>query len=353
MSRIADGHAPTTSADDDLLPSGPTFALGNDIVDPAHQGFTIVHNYALYFWRPYLGNTAFALWVLLVSFAFGDDGIAYPSISRLARILSNSDNSRAIITGRRKERESRGYAGALALLRHERLVQTIARGHGPNVRYVFRVLKQLPLLRPEQVARLSPRLQEDHANWLDRYGIAYEDYYDAFAPVDAARGSTSAEGQAAAPPAPRARWGQGRPGTAAPRTPPAAPRASAPRTPAAAPGADRAAPGNGGAAPRPTGDAPDETNNTSSISLYQYWWEEALIVFRKQVGDLMVDAYLGKLQPIGLKDGIFYLRAPKDSLAKEIPNRFAGCLRLMVGISLGEVQEVRVIGPEGKDPCNC
>ena len=57
--------------DADLLEAGPVFELDGVEFDPAQQGYTQVHNYALYFWRPYLGNTAFALWELLLSFCSG------------------------------------------------------------------------------------------------------------------------------------------------------------------------------------------------------------------------------------------------------------------------------------------
>jgi len=59
--------------------------------DPARTGFTVVHNYAHYFWRPYLGNAAFSLWELLVSFCYGNKDTAFPSLSHLARMLTNSD----------------------------------------------------------------------------------------------------------------------------------------------------------------------------------------------------------------------------------------------------------------------
>jgi hypothetical protein len=145
-----------------LLAEEVSFVVGGVEANPAQHGYTAVYNYASYFWRPYLGSSAFALWELLLSFCYGDNNTVYPSIARLARMLTNSDRSRAVVTGRRKAGKvsrtaqvSRGN-GALDVLRRERLVQVLRKGDGPISSYTFRVCKMLPVLRPEQVARLSP-----------------------------------------------------------------------------------------------------------------------------------------------------------------------------------------------------
>ncbi len=214
-----------STSDPELLDPGPTFDVSGEELDPAQRGYTLVHNYAHYFWRPYLGNTAFALWELLMSFCYGDHDTAFPSISRLARMLTNSDHCRAVVTGRpsprpsppktrgegaapplpiisgplasRSEAETRervGVRGALSVLRRERLVQVMQRGQGPTLHYTFRVLKSLPLLSPEQVQQLCPGLQRDHAAWLERYGIDAPTYLSAYASEDdiAAHGFQSA-----------------------------------------------------------------------------------------------------------------------------------------------------------------
>jgi hypothetical protein len=201
-----------STSDPELLESGPTFDVSGEELDPAQRGFTLVHNYAHYFWRPYLGNTAFALWELLLSFCYGERDTAFPSISRLARMLTNSDHCRAVVTGRpapipspgpppRKDGESSGIRGALAMLRHERVAQVMQRGQGPTLHYTFRVLKSLPLLSPEQVQRLSPGLQRDHGAWLERYGIdgpTYRSAYDQELPADDGGAPESPNGAPAA-----------------------------------------------------------------------------------------------------------------------------------------------------------
>jgi len=158
--------------------------------DPAglSKGFVMVPHYAQYFWRPYLGLAAFALWEMLLSFCYGTKDTAWPSVSRLSRMLTNSDNSRHVVRGRvrRDHGRERFVPGALQVLERERLVivlvvngnRVVEGNRGTtgrcgvqvsyNATYAFRVRKSLPLLRPEQVARLSPSLQRDHARFLAR-----------------------------------------------------------------------------------------------------------------------------------------------------------------------------------------
>ena len=153
---MGDGQAELTTVSEQTLSPAAAAAA-------SRRGYTITYNYALYFWRPYLGNVAFSLWQLLVSFCHDGHEECYPSLSRLARILSNSDASRALISGRGGRRP---YPGALQRLCDEGLVQVLHLSLRGSNRYRFRVRRHLPLLRPEQVATLSPMLQRDHAEWL-------------------------------------------------------------------------------------------------------------------------------------------------------------------------------------------
>jgi len=140
--------------------------------DPAglSMGFVMIPHYAQYFWRPYLGLAAFALWQMLLSFCYGSKDTAWPSVSRLSRMLTNSDNSRHVVRGRvrRDHGRERFVPGALQVLERERLVRVLGAEGTRGATYIFRVRRSLPLLRPEQVARLSPSLQRDHARFLAR-----------------------------------------------------------------------------------------------------------------------------------------------------------------------------------------
>jgi len=272
-----------------------------DTLDPAQQGYTIVHNYALYFWRPYLGNTAFALWELLLSFCYGDRDIAYPSIARLARIITNSDHSRAVITGRRRTAQDAHQQGALQILCREGLVQVMRRGHGPTARYTFRVLKSLPLLRPEQVARLCPKLQRDHAAWLERYGIDEQTYRQAF-------------------------------------------------------GDHSDAPGSTGYAPNKTGDAPSDrghashrTNNPQEKEPINHWWQKALTALRQQLPRNTFETCLLGSQVRSFQEGTLTLQASGPLAYQLLQQRLAPLIRRVLNdVSQGQVRQVHFVAAESE-----
>jgi hypothetical protein len=315
-------HTPEDAA---LLEAGPSCSQEGVGLHPAQHGYTTVHNYALYFWRPYLGNTVFALWELLLSFCYGDTDIVYPSISRLARMLTNSDHSRAVVRGRRSaktfarsEAKAR-YPGALQVLRRERLVQVFRRGRGPATRYTFRVLKVLPLLRPDQVARLSPRLQRDHADWLERYGIDEPTYQQAFARGDC-------------PPAQHQEQ---------PSVVPVTTSADGDHNGEAAPCQGReAAPHQGREAQRNTGEAGRSTNNPQE-ELYRRWWQEAVQEMRSQLSAVLFQACLVDAQACSFQDGVLTVQAP-SAVARKILQRQLVMLvrRTVIAVSEGQARSV-------------
>jgi hypothetical protein len=325
-----------------LLEPEAAFVVDGVEVNPTGQGYTAVHNYAHYFWRPYLGNTAFALWELLLSFCFGDGDTAYPSIARLARMLTNSDYSRAVVTGRRKAAQTLGVAaaktlgvsqtprvsrsdGALDILRRERLVQVVRQGDGQMSHYTFRVLKTLPLLRPDQLARLSSRLQHDHRVWLERRGIDPATYRQAFAAPEPSEPSTR-----------RARTAH----SAAPDiTPPAAPDI----TPRGAADTTPSAPRTTGAAPDTGGAAPHTTNHPQEESLLNQWWEEALTELRPQLLRGTYDVCLLRTKVRSFQDGVLTLRAASPLVQDVLQHRLLPLVRRTLDeVSRGQVREVAV-----------
>jgi hypothetical protein len=270
-----------------LLQDDATFVIDGVQVNPTGRGYTAVPNYAHYFWRPYLGNTAFALWELLLSFCYGDTSTVYPSITRLARMLTNSDHSRAVVTGRTRNRNGAACRdiGALDVLRRERLVQVVRRSGGQMSSYTFRVLKTLPVLRPDQVARLSTRLQRDHRVWLQRRGIDLAAYDEAFPTLDPAEPS-------ARHPAARC--------TAAPAI-----------TLIAATGTSPCAQGTASA-------VPGSTNHPQEASLPNHWWQDALTELQSQLTRSTFEICLLRTQVQSFRDGVLTLRAagplPRDFL---------------------------------------
>jgi len=318
------------TGDRELLGEGPCFDVDGTDINPALEGFTMVHNYAHYFWRPYLGNTAFSLWELLLSFCYGDCDTAYPSIARLARMLTNSDHSRAVVTGRESTLTSQaheaeqpttrpGYVGALRTLRSEGLVQVMVRGQGPTARYTFRILKALPPLRPSQLSLLSPRLQRDHALWLERFGIDNETYRQAF------RTRSSAASHHPNP-------------SLATRYPHPAPRTTTDAT------------GTTRRAPRRAPLAQDSTNNTKQKDQMNSWWKKTLSQLRLQLQYNTIESCLLCTKLVSFQDGTLTLE-PRGKLAYAMIQRRLAPLILdeLAWASNHEVQRLHIVSP-GEGP---
>jgi len=331
------GENPVDNPPEDLLEPGVTFVVAGEEVDPAQHGYTAVHNYANYFWRPYLGNTAFSLWELLLSFCYGEKDIVFPSISRLARMLTNSDHSRAIITGRRRARlraqpetgdvsSTAAVArceGALDVLRRERLIQIFRDGEGRMSNYTFRLCKTLPVLRPDQVTRLSPALQLDHRIWLRRRGIDPQTYQQAFAAPGPARRTAGRDPCRRPSPASAAL-------AAAARTSPAAPRAASSAT-------------------HSRGAARDTRNHPQEEHPWNQWWQEGLNELRPQ---LMRDTFVFCLLSTrvrSFRDGVLTLRAASGPVRDLLEHRLRPLLlRTLAATSHGEVREIVVEEKEKK-----
>jgi len=167
------------------VPPNTPFLVEQIARDPVRDGWTIVETYGLYFWLPYLGARTYLTWVLIKSFAWGSKTASYPSVSRLARILSNSPDSRKTIAGRR------GTTGTLQRLKSAGLLYVTTVGSGPQAKHTFHILRTLPLLNPAQLSELTPSLQRDHAGYLRRFNVSHEAYLDAV--------TTTAEGGAQGP----------------------------------------------------------------------------------------------------------------------------------------------------------
>lgn len=168
-----------TTPKTEYKPNGnePVKISGRATDNPFDAGFVFVHNYALWFWRPYLGQRAFDLYLLLDSFYHEavecDDD--WPSIAKIARMLGH--NRHAILG--RKERAGRGATeGLVAILKRENICLHTERGEAEHKRthhfeHLIRV-RDLPLLTPAQVAKLPKPLQNDHKRWLKKHGRHFD-----------------------------------------------------------------------------------------------------------------------------------------------------------------------------------
>jgi hypothetical protein len=145
-------------------------------LEPTRRGYQVTYNYAVHFWLPILGPRCFCVWQALISFCFGDRDTCWPSISLLAEMAARGN--RHLVTGRwrRQGQKRRRQKGALEKLEEHGLLTVEKKHTGPDTRYTFHVLKEPPLLPPDLVCRLPERLQQMHADLLDRCGLERETY---------------------------------------------------------------------------------------------------------------------------------------------------------------------------------
>jgi len=171
------GEEEVVAADDLRLPPSARFAIELIEFNPQEAGFVQVSNYALQFWQPLVGPTAFALWLTLRSFpAAWAEHVKpdWPSIQTMADICARHDRHK--ILGRAPWSNHARTVGALETLEQHRIVWPRRYGTNRQTYYVFKVLNTLPLLTPTQIATLTPRLQARHARQLERAKVNYDEW---------------------------------------------------------------------------------------------------------------------------------------------------------------------------------
>jgi hypothetical protein len=145
-------------------------------VDPTLRGFHVAWNYSTRYWLPLLGPVAWAVWQTLLNFCFGERDTCWPSISLIADIAARGNRHLVLGRWKGKGESRRRQPGALEILQEAGLLAIETQDTGSRTRYRFRVLKEPPTLTPDQLARLSPRLQQDHAELLARCGLDGQSY---------------------------------------------------------------------------------------------------------------------------------------------------------------------------------
>jgi hypothetical protein len=147
-------------------------------LEPTLRGYHVTWNYGIRYWLPFLGPIPWCVWQTLLSFCYGDRDTCWPSISLIADIATGGN--RNLITGRWRGRGSnrRRQPGALDTLQDAGLISIRTAETGRALRYTFHVLREPPLLAPDQLAQLSPRLQQLHADLLARCNIDQETYQE-------------------------------------------------------------------------------------------------------------------------------------------------------------------------------
>lgn len=144
--------------------------------DPTRLGWTMTSNYFKHFWMGLIGHEAAALYELIKSFCYGSKDDARPSVARLAASMRVDRHK---LTGRKRKKpngEEYREEGLFDVLRRHRLLWVIVRGSGRESEYVFKIVKNPPLLLPSQVAELRPPLQELHRRLLAKSDDAFRAY---------------------------------------------------------------------------------------------------------------------------------------------------------------------------------
>jgi hypothetical protein len=145
-------------------------------LDPTRRGYHVAWNYGTRYWLPLLGPVPWAVWQTLLSFCFGERDTCWPSISLIADIAAGGNRKAIAGRWRGKGDKRRRQPGALEILQQTGLLSVETQHTGSRTRYRFHVLKEPPLLAPDQLAQLPPRLQKAHAQLLARCGLDAETY---------------------------------------------------------------------------------------------------------------------------------------------------------------------------------
>ena len=134
--------------------------------------------YEALFWRPFLGEPAYALLDVLRALDLDGDGqVEVPvTIVELAAMIGKGD--RHSILGRAGTSKRSEQVGALVKLEALGLVSyTVAGPDKYHKRYRFYVTPALPLLAPDQVSTLPPVLQRFHERFVGFVKVKDPNYY--------------------------------------------------------------------------------------------------------------------------------------------------------------------------------
>lgn len=149
------------------------------------EGFVKVPRYALRFWQPILGKTAFSLWMALCEhYYFVEEGEEWPDIKTL--IGEMGDNNRASILGREATATRQGTKGAITILEEHGFLRWRIEEHpsgNPRLRThhfdEFVDEEDIKVLTPRQVAALlNEERQVEHALYMARFAQAENETFN-------------------------------------------------------------------------------------------------------------------------------------------------------------------------------
>lgn len=125
------------------------------------RGYVTIPSYAIKFWLPLLGAEAFGVYLLLRAIYYNPHRRWTRTRSVYLQLLADTCGChRQTLIGRD------GKSGKLWNLQNEGIAKIRVTGNTKTRRYVIKVLNSLPLLTPQQLAKLPPLLQSEHSTFL-------------------------------------------------------------------------------------------------------------------------------------------------------------------------------------------
>lgn len=138
--------------------------------NPTLRGDVRIPNYFKDFWQPILGHKAAATYEMILRFAYGDSETCTVSLHRLAASLGMDRNE---LKGRERRdgragRSSYRERGTIEILCDAGLIEIQRQGQSGKQSYLFRVVKNPPLLTDQQISALPCILQRLHKELIER-----------------------------------------------------------------------------------------------------------------------------------------------------------------------------------------
>ncbi len=135
-----------------------------------------IQKYAIWFWQPLIGHTAFATWVMLRTKDRVNDGIGKKNRVSVELLADTLKVHRQEITGVMRERGKRWQKGAFDVLNDYGIARIEPIGKGAKAIWYAKVMNSLPLLTPHQVQQLTPLLQERQQGFLEIFKFDFENW---------------------------------------------------------------------------------------------------------------------------------------------------------------------------------
>lgn len=129
--------------------------------DILSRGWVTTPSYVIKFWMPLVGVEAFGAYLLLKAIYYNTEGKWTRTRTVYLQLLADTCGChRQTLIGRN------GKKGKLWRLQEEGIAHIQVTGNTKTRRYIIRVLNNLPMLTPTQLAKLPLLVQKEHATFL-------------------------------------------------------------------------------------------------------------------------------------------------------------------------------------------